>query len=709
MMNRLRALRVGAPASAAVVGALCGGYWSDRHRWSEARAEAPGPDDRVFKGVEEKWYPNITTKHWHFYRGKMNPNAAKSLKLFKCADTPIADEIANYLGVKVNKMHVKNFADGETSVLVDEGVRGHRVYIVCSTTNVDRLMELLLSISAMRRASAKSITAVIPFYGYARQDRMHKGREPVAAADIARMLEVMGVDHVVTVDLHSAQIEGFFKPEIPVDNLQAYPVGAVYFSEMHATNPIVIAPHSSAVNRAVLFRDILSRTIDEFVPLAFVVRKHRLDDKLPGELVGEVDGRDCIIIDNLVDTGSTLVKTAQVLKSHGAKSVSAFCVHGRFSGEAAAKLQECDELDLLVTTNTIPMDKSTRGATSKIVTLSVAPFIAEVISCIHTKSSIIQIVLTRSDSLSMLMTRGGAMRALDGAARRLLRPNGPTSARLISSYPQPSPRVAIPALRVVYPIGIRGFASGQSRGDVGYELLKRDFRRWLRKEVALLTVMIVAGVSGVYIYQNRENAPSRQVMRQLDLAAKSAKDDDRETALKHCLQAYSITKATNPQDRHLFELAFAIAAQFETLGKIDSATRYYLDAVGALPYVRDSTTRERSRLVVFDRIAQCYQDRGERRAAENYYRQAMDCYESHIRSRSKDEIDEQMKREIPAVLFNYGQFLTHQRRWADALLALRLALQLADAADVPEENKQLIRKLLESLEVDGDDGEDAEE
>jgi ribose-phosphate pyrophosphokinase len=196
-----------------------------------------------------------------------------------------------------------------------------------------RILELLLSISAMRRSSAKSITAVIPFYGYARQDRMTKGREPIAAADIARMLEVMGVDHVVTVDLHSAQIEGFFKPEIPVDNLQAYPVGAVYFSEMHLANPLVIAPHSAAVNRAVQFRDILSRTIDEFVPLAFVVRKHRLDDKLPGELVGNVEGKDCIIVDNLVDTGSTIIKTAQVLKLSGAKSVSAFCVHGRFSGE----------------------------------------------------------------------------------------------------------------------------------------------------------------------------------------------------------------------------------------------------------------------------------------------------------------------------------------------------------------------------------------
>ncbi|KAJ0404333.1 hypothetical protein ATCC90586_007647 [Pythium insidiosum] len=397
MLNRLRALHATRPVAMGLAAVAAGAFCGSHSSW-ESHAEAPPPNvevDHVARGKETKWFPNTTTKHWHFYRGKMHPNAAKTLKLFKCAETPIADDIAKYLGVSLNRMQVKNFADGETSVTVDEGVRGHRVYIVCSTNSVDRLMELLLSISAMRRASAKSITAVIPFYGYARQDRMHKGREPVAAADIARMLEVMGVDHVVTVDLHSAQIEGFFKPEIPVDNLQAYPVGAVYFAETQVANPIVIAPHSSAVHRAVQFRDILSRSLDESVPLAFVVRKHRLDDKLPGELVGEVEGKNCIIIDNLVDTGSTLVKTAKVLKQRGAKTVSAFCVHGRFSGDAAQRLQDCEDLDLLVTTNTIPVEIPNREAYSKIVTLSVAPFIAEVISCIHTKGSIYQVTKTK--------------------------------------------------------------------------------------------------------------------------------------------------------------------------------------------------------------------------------------------------------------------------------------------------------------------------
>ncbi|RHY30436.1 hypothetical protein DYB32_006955 [Aphanomyces invadans] len=141
---------------------------------------------------------SLTTKRWHFYKGKMHPNVGKTVKLFKCDDTPIADEIASYLGIQLSDMTVSRFADGETSIHVNENVRGQRVYIVSSTITVDRIMELLLSIAAMRRASAKSIVAVIPFYGYARQDMVSKGRGPISAADVARMLEEMGVDHAIT-------------------------------------------------------------------------------------------------------------------------------------------------------------------------------------------------------------------------------------------------------------------------------------------------------------------------------------------------------------------------------------------------------------------------------------------------------------------------------------------------------------------------------
>uniref|UniRef100_A0AAV1UA65 ribose-phosphate diphosphokinase n=1 Tax=Peronospora matthiolae TaxID=2874970 RepID=A0AAV1UA65_9STRA len=384
--------RVFALATAGVSG-LVGGSLTSQHELSTAFLDAGTETEQ--SSLKREWFPNTTTRHWHFYKGKLNPSAAKSMKLFKVADTPIADEIATYLGVELNDMEVKNFNDGETSVVVKENVRGKRVYIVSSTTTVDRLMELLLAISAMRRASAKKITAVIPFYGYARMDLMHKGREPIAAADIARMLETMGVDHVVSVDLHSAQIEGFFKPQIPVDNLRAFPVGAVYFSEQSLGKPIVVAPHSAAVNRAATFRDTISRTLDEFVPLAFVIRKHQLDEDQPGELVGDVRGKDCIVVDTLVDTGATLTKTAKVLKANGARTVSAFAVHARYSAHAVRTLHDCNELDKLVTTNTIPTHMTANEMSPKIVTLSVAPFIAEVISCIHTKSSILQVSKTK--------------------------------------------------------------------------------------------------------------------------------------------------------------------------------------------------------------------------------------------------------------------------------------------------------------------------
>ncbi|KAI9909830.1 hypothetical protein PsorP6_010251 [Peronosclerospora sorghi] len=200
----------------------------------------------------------------------------------------------------------------------------------------------------------------------------------------------MGVDHVVSVYLHSAQIEGFFKTQILVDNLEAFPIGAVYFSEQTLGEPIVVAPRSAAVNRAAKFRDTLC-----FLPLAFMIRKHQLDKHQPGELVGDVNGKDCIVVDTLVDTSATLVKTAKVLKANGTKTVSAFAVHARYSADDLQTLENCKELDKLVTTNTIPMHFKANEQSSKIVTLSVAPFIAEVISCIHTKSSILQVSKTK--------------------------------------------------------------------------------------------------------------------------------------------------------------------------------------------------------------------------------------------------------------------------------------------------------------------------
>ncbi|KAF1320995.1 hypothetical protein FI667_g12199, partial [Globisporangium splendens] len=204
---------------------------------------------------------------------------------------------------------------------------------------------------------------------------------------------------------------------------------------------------------------------------------------------------------------------------------------------------------------------------------------------------------------------------------------------------------------------------------------------------------------GVYFYKNRENAPSNKVLRLLAEAEQSAKKDDREGALKHCLHAYSITKATNSQDRHSFELAFAIAAQFETLGKVNQATVYYQEALGNIPYVRDAATRDLNRVVTLDRIAQCYQDKGEQVTAEKYYKQAVSVYDASRATEPPPDAQFPVDREIPAVLFNYGQQLMHLKRWDEAAYYLRRALALArgESASVSEENVAKIESMLQNI------------
>ncbi|KAJ0399695.1 hypothetical protein P43SY_003700 [Pythium insidiosum] len=239
-----------------------------------------------------------------------------------------------------------------------------------------------------------------------------------------------------------------------------------------------------------------------------------------------------------------------------------------------------------------------------------------------------------------------------------------------------------------------------------HELLKRDFKRWARREAAVLAILLTAGVTGVYFYQHRDSAPSQQVTRQLDLAAKCAQAGDREAAVRHTVQAYSITKATNAQDRHLFELAFAVAAQYETLGKASSATRYYLDALHHVPFVRgDDDVRAVDRLVVLDRIAQSYQDIGEQRAAENYYRQAIEVYDRVIEARQSEDAElKQIDLEIPVVLYNYGQQLLHLKRWDDARQVLSRARHLA--APLSIEHRLRIDRLLRSVDDESEDGGD---
>lgn len=219
------------------------------------------------------------------------------------------------------------------------------------------------------------------------------------------MLEVLEVDHVITIDLHSSQIEGFFSPNVPVDNLQAMPVGAMYFSEQDFKEPVIIAPHSRMVQSAQLFRSYMQTQFTDPIRLGLVVKQHILDRSLPGELLGNVKDRDCIIVDKLVDTASTLLDTARFLKQHGARTVSAFAVHGRFSGDAVARIEACVELDRLVVTDTITPpslvtsatleSSSSASSSSKIESLTLAPMLAEAISRIHQNASVSEACLPK--------------------------------------------------------------------------------------------------------------------------------------------------------------------------------------------------------------------------------------------------------------------------------------------------------------------------
>ncbi len=301
----------------------------------------------------------------------------------------LADDIADHLGISLGKVSVGHFADGEVNVVVNENVRGKDIYLIQPTSPPvnETLMELLLMISTMRRASAQKITAVIPYYGYARQDRKMQARVPISAADVARLLESMGVDRVVAVDLHCGQIQGFFGPRVPVDNLDGGTVGVSYFGDMDLINPCVVSPDAGGVYRAKQFRDGLSKKYDIDASLAMIVKQRAKASEIERmDLVGSVDGCDVIIVDDMVDTAGTLCKAAQMIKENGARRVFAFCSHGVFSGPAAGRIaKSC--LTELVVLDTIPLLPELQ-ATGKITQLSVGPLLAQAIYNLHNKKSI---------------------------------------------------------------------------------------------------------------------------------------------------------------------------------------------------------------------------------------------------------------------------------------------------------------------------------
>ena len=288
-----------------------------------------------------------------------------------------AQEICKSLDVPLAKADVKRFSDGEISVQIAESVRGRDVFIVQSTGSPsnDNLMELLIMTDALRRSSASSITAVVPYYGYARQDRKAAPRVPITAKLVADLYETAGIDRVVTIDLHAGQIQGFFN--IPVDNLYGSIVFKEYVQSKNLPNPIVASPDIGGVTRARYFAKQLG--------LEMVIvdkRREKANESEVMNIIGDVTGKDVIMVDDMVDTAGTMVKAAAALKANGATSVMAIATHGVLSGKAYANLDN-DALDELCISNTLvtkPHDS--------VKVLSVAPLFAEVIRRVYHNESV---------------------------------------------------------------------------------------------------------------------------------------------------------------------------------------------------------------------------------------------------------------------------------------------------------------------------------
>ncbi len=288
-----------------------------------------------------------------------------------------AKEVCQSLDVPLSKAEVKRFSDGEISVQISESVRGRDVFIVQSTgaPSNDNLMELLIMTDALRRSSASSITAVVPYFGYARQDRKAAPRVPITARLVADMYESAGIDRVVTIDLHAGQIQGFF--DIPVDNLYGSIIFQEYIQSKELKNPIIASPDIGGVARARYFAEKLG--------LEMVIvdkRREKANEAEVMNIIGDVKGKDVIMIDDMVDTAGTMVKGAAALKANGATSVMACATHGVLSGKAYENLKS-DALDELVISNSLvtqPMDK--------IKVLTVAPLFGEVIRRVYHNESV---------------------------------------------------------------------------------------------------------------------------------------------------------------------------------------------------------------------------------------------------------------------------------------------------------------------------------
>lgn len=300
----------------------------------------------------------------------------KSIKVLNCnANKELAKDIAFNLGIPVGDAQVSTFSNGEIGVSINESIRGADVFVVQSTSSPvnDNLMELLIMIDALKRASAGRINAVMPFYGYARQDRKSKSREPITAKLVANLIEAAGADRVITMDLHAPQIQGFF--DIPVDHLYASPLIVNYFINKKLNDIVVVSPDVGGVTRA----RSLATKLD--APLAIIdKRRPKPNVSEVMNIIGDIADKDCIIVDDIVDTAGSIVNAAKVLKDMGAKDIYVACTHPVLSGPAFERVQDSAIKELIVT-NTIPLPSN--KPVDKIKVLSVASLFAEAIKRIY--------------------------------------------------------------------------------------------------------------------------------------------------------------------------------------------------------------------------------------------------------------------------------------------------------------------------------------
>ncbi len=306
----------------------------------------------------------------------------RELRIFTGSAHPaLGEAIASYLGVPVGRAHLARFSDGEVWFQIHDNVRGADVFVVqptCSPVN-ENLVELLLMLDAFKRSSASRLTAVIPYYGYGRQDRKDKPRVPISAKLVADLLSTAGTDRVLTVDLHAAQIQGFF--DVPVDHLFAAPVIIEHVQRLSLPNLTVISPDAGGVERA--------RAYAKRLDAALAIVDKRRDQPNVAEVhhvIGDVEGRTALIVDDIVDTAGTLTKVAEAIKAAGAREVLASCTHPVLSGHAIERIEK-SPLAKLIVTDSLPLTPDKRDC-GKIVVLSIAELLARAIKNIHEETSV---------------------------------------------------------------------------------------------------------------------------------------------------------------------------------------------------------------------------------------------------------------------------------------------------------------------------------